>query len=263
MPDRLTAEKLFLEHLGWIDRVASMACSKHGLWGSDAEDFASWVQVKLIENDYAVIRNYRGEAGLKTYLATVVSRQRQEFYRKRGGRWRISAVARKLGPPAPELEMMVYRDGYRLDQAAARLRTAGVTELSDAELAQLLARLPHREPLRPVEVPPDHVLDDAEAASRADDRVRAAEAREERGRVMEALARAMEQLGAEDQLIVRMHFAEGRTLAFVARTLNLEQKPLYRRIERLRAHLRAFMEGRGVSGADVRDIVGEGEGEDA
>ena len=54
-----------------------------------------------------------------------------------------------------------------------------------------------------------------------------------------------------------MHFAEGYTLADVARALRLEQKPLYRRVERLRARLRALLESAGLGGDDVRGLLYE------
>lgn len=254
MPDRQTAEQLFLEHVPWIDRLVAQACAKHRLWGSDAEEFAGWLRMRMMEDDYAIIRNFRGESGLRTYLSIVVSRQFHEWARQRWGRWRTSAEAKRLGPPAPELEALVHRDGYPLEQAAEKLRTEGRTDLSDAELARLLARLPPREPLRPVEVVEDGLLDAAESTSRADERVLAAEEAERRGRVAAALEKALEQLDPEDRIIVRMHLMEGCTLAHVARALTLEQKPLYRRVDRLRAKLRKFLEDLGV---DVGSLRGE------
>jgi RNA polymerase sigma factor (sigma-70 family) len=259
MPDRLTSEKLFLEHLGWIDRVATMACSKAGMWGAEAEDFAGWIRVKLMEDEYAAIQKFRGEATPKTFLATVVSRQLQEYRRQRGGRWRRSAAAERLGPPAGDLETLVYREGYTLEQAGHKLRTAGRTTLSDTELARLLDKLPRRAPLRPVQVQGDAALSTAEGDQRADERIAAEEAEAQRERLMAALGRAMERLGPEDRMIVRMHFADGLTLAAVARALNLEQKPLYRRIEKLRAVLRESLEGEGVHGSDVRGLLGDRE----
>lgn len=259
MPDPKDSEILFLEHLGWIDRVAAMTCNRFGVWGADAEDFASFIRIKLMEDDYAVIRKFRGESGLKTYLATVVVRQFHDYWRERRGRWRISAVAERLGPPAGELEALVYRDGYRLDQAGETLRTRGRTALSDGELARLLEKLPRREPLRPREVSTEVVVDAADAKQRADDRVATAETEKLQGRVMGALHRALQHLDPEEQMIVRMHFGDGRTLAEVARTLHLEQKPLYRKVERLRLKLRGYLEQDGVQGEDVRGVVGERE----
>ena len=111
MLDRQAAEKLFLEHRLWIDRVAAMTCKQHGVFDADAEDFVAWMQMRVIEDDYAIIRGFRGESGLKTYLASVVNRQFFEHGRQRLGRWRVSAKAEQLGPPAPELETLVQRDG--------------------------------------------------------------------------------------------------------------------------------------------------------
>jgi RNA polymerase sigma factor (sigma-70 family) len=254
----LNPEALFLEHLGWIEKVAAMTCRRYGVWGAEAEDVAAGVKLKLMEDDYAVIRKFQGKSTLKTYLATVVMRYFLEHGRERRGRWRPSAVAERLGAPAQELEALVYRDGYRLEQAGEKLRTSGRTTLSDAELARLLARLPQRAPLRPVEVASDPVLEAVESFSHADDRVAAAETETRRGEVMGALGRALARLEPEERMIALMHFRDGRTLADVARALRVEQKPLYRRVERLRARLRQSMEADGVQGGDVREVLGEG-----
>jgi RNA polymerase sigma factor for flagellar operon FliA len=248
MSDPQNPESLFLEHLGWINRVAAMTCNQQGVWGPEAEDFAASIRLKLIENDYAIIRKHRGEASLKTYLAMVVQRQFHDYLREKRGRWRPSAAARRLGPPAPDLEALVYRDGLRLDQAGERLRTSGRTRLSDRELGELLKELPAREPLRPREVPPDTVLDRQVADERADDRVTAAEDQARLERRKDALHRAMARLTPEEQVIVRMHFVDGRSLADVARALHLEQKPLYRRVRRLRELLRRLVEEEGIDG---------------
>ncbi|HEX2207741.1 MAG TPA: sigma-70 family RNA polymerase sigma factor [Longimicrobium sp.] len=254
MPDRLNSEKLFLEHLGWIDRVAAMACSKHGMWGAEAEDFVGWIHIRLMEDEYAAIRRFRGDATLKTFLATVVMRQFQEYQRQHGGRFRRSAAAQRMGPLAVDLEALVYREGYTLEQAGQKLRTSGRTTLSDAELARLLERLPRRGPMRPVRVS-EVALDNAESTLGADARVTAAEAGAQRERVLDALRRAMDRLEPEDRMIVRMHFMDGLTLASVARALSLEQKPLYRRVERLRARLLGLLAEEGVHRDDVHDLL--------
>jgi RNA polymerase sigma factor for flagellar operon FliA len=155
------------------------------------------------------------------------------------------------------VETLVRRDGYTLPQAGEKLRTAGRTTLSDAQLARLLGQLPERAPLRPVVGEPATGLDAAPGTSRADDRVDQAEADGRRAEMLGALGTAMEQLELEEQLIVKLHFAEGHTLADVARTLRLEQKPLYRRVERLRARLRALLESAGLGGDDVRGLLYE------
>jgi RNA polymerase sigma factor (sigma-70 family) len=248
MSDPQNPESLFLKHLGWIDRVAAMTCSQQGVWGPEAEDFAASVRLRLIEDDYAVIRKHRGEASLRTYLATVVQRLFSDYQREKRGRWRPSAAARRLGPPAPDLEALVYRDGQRLDQAGERLRTSGRTTLSDRELGTLLKALPARGAMRPMEVPADAVLDDHAADERADDGVTDAEDQARLEHRTDALHRAMARLAPEERLIVRMHFVDGRSVADVARALNLEQKPLYPRVKKLRHRLRTLVKEEGIDG---------------
>lgn len=256
MLDREEAEALFLEHLDWIDRTASKTCGRYGVRGTEADDFIAEVRMKLMEDDYLVIRRFVGGSTVRTYLSAVVVRHLADFVRVRRGRWRPTAAAERLGPPAGELERLVRRDGYTVQQAGEQLRTAGRTTLSDIELARLLARLPERPPLRP-EVPEPATGMDAPGESGADERVMQEEAGSRRAEILRVLATAMEQLDEEDQLIIQMHFAEGKTVANVARALSLEQKPLYRRVERLRIRLHEFMERAGLRQDDVHALLDE------
>jgi RNA polymerase sigma factor (sigma-70 family) len=252
--ERRAAEAVFLQHLAWIDKVAAIACRRNA-WAAEAEDFGAWAKMKMMEDDYAVLRKFRGESDIRTYITTVVVRYFHAYSRERRGRWRSSAAAERLGPPARELEMLVRRDGYRLAQAGEKLRIAGRTTLSDAELARLLAQLPERAPLRPVEVGEESLPGGAEARSRADERVLAAEAETRHRELAEALDRAMQGLSSEERMIVRMHLRDDRTLADVARTLRVEQKPLYRLVPRLRERLRSALVADGISPAEVRALL--------
>jgi RNA polymerase sigma factor (sigma-70 family) len=254
MSDRLNAEAVFIEHLSTIERAAARASRRYSLWDDEAEDFGAWVKMKLMEDDYAVFHKFRGESDWKTFITTVVVRYASAYSRERLGRWRPSAEATRRGPPAPRLEMLVHRDGYTLSQAGEELRTSGETTFSDIELARLLRELPERVPLRPVQVPSEPVLEAAQASSRADARVAAAESDAWRGELIAALHRTMERLTPEDRAIVRL-YGEGFTAADIARALHIEQKPLYRRIPRLRDALRGYLEEDGVSADRVRSLL--------
>jgi RNA polymerase sigma factor for flagellar operon FliA len=254
MPNAMDPGRLFLENLPWIEKVAGVVCRKHRVWGEDAEDFASLAKMKLMENDYADIRMFRGDCQLTTYLATLVVRRFHEYARERWGRWRNSAAAEREGQLAKDLETLVHRDGCTLAQAGEQLRNAGKTGLSDAALARLLARLPARQPLRALEV---GAPADAPAAERADSGIGGAELDRHRGALIAALFTVMEKLPPEERHILRMRFADGRSVADVARALRLEQKPLYRRIDQLRARIRHDLELSGVTAEDVRELLAE------
>ncbi len=256
MLDREAAEAIFLAHLEWINRAAAKACSKYGVHGPDADDFTARVRMKLVEDDYVVIRRFVGSSEIKTYLLAVVRHLLADLVREQRGRWRVSAAAERIGPPAPELEKLVHHDRYTVPQAGEKLRTAGRTTLSDTALARMLAGLPERAPLRPEVQEPEKRLDPP-GDSRADDRVMDAETGSRRARMLAVLAKVIGEMEEEDRLIVQMHFAEDQTVATVARALRLEQKPLYRRVDRLRSRLRALLVSAGLRPEDVRGLLHE------
>jgi RNA polymerase sigma factor (sigma-70 family) len=256
MPERSELEGRFLENLSAIERIVAALCRRHGLSGDNAAEFASWVKLRLVENDYAVLAKFRGESSLTTYLTVVIAMLFRDYRVEHWGRWRPSAAALRHGPVAVRLERLVRRDGYSLDQAGQLLRTSGETTLSDRELAKLLAELPARGPLRPSEIGAEP-LADLPAAIGADDSVVREQAQADRRATDEALNRALGHLRAEDQLIVRMRFWEGLSVADVARGLGLPQKPLYRRIEHALSELRRHLEAAGVSRERAREILSE------
>lgn len=247
-------EALLVAHLGTVDRIAASLCRRYGMAGDDADDFASWVKLKLMDNDYAVLRKFRGESRLSTYLAVVVAGLSREYHVARAGRWRPSAAARALGPLAVRLEKMVYHEGIPRQQAFETLRASGATAATDAELVRLLGQLPPRTRPRPVAVGSDP-LETAVGAGSADERVREAEDDRLRESVEQALKREIERLPLEDRLILNARFWSELSVADTARALGLEQKPLYRRIDRLLAGLRKNLEDAGISTEQVRDLL--------
>ncbi len=254
MPARHELEALFLSHLPTTERILGALARRHGLSGDDAEEFGAWAKLRLIENDYAILAKFRGEASLATYLTVVLAMLFREYRVTLWGRWRPSAVARRSGEIAVRLETLVQRDGIPLSQAGQVLRTSGATTLSDSELARIASRFPKRAPLRPVSVMEPPV--DAVADGRTDDIVEGEEAEAEATAVKQALQSALEALGTEERLIVRMHYMEAMSVADIARGLSLPQKPLYRRLERALVKLRTRLETAGVSRDYIRTLAG-------
>ena len=256
VPGRQQAEALFLANRPWIERTVASLCRRYGLGADEAEDVCSWVELRLIEHDYAAIRKFRGDSSIQTYLVVVVSALFRDYRAAHWGRWRPSAAALRAGPLAVRLETLVYRDGFTLDQAARTLRASGETDLPDRSLVTLLAQLPVRGPLRPYEAG-DAPREGVAAESSAEERVAADEAERRRQAVLGALERVLERLPQEDRLILRLQFWKGLSVADVSRALRLPQKPLYRRIERILAQLRRELPAEGVAPEQLREFLGE------
>ena len=86
-----------------------------------ADEFASWARLRLFEDDCAVLRKFRGESTIRTYLTTVLVHLFLDWRNAQWGRWRPTASARRLGPLAIELERLVLRDGRDYEEAVGTL----------------------------------------------------------------------------------------------------------------------------------------------
>src|SRR3954463_13971714 len=120
MPDS-DLEKLFLEQLGRIDRAAAFIARRNGLGDADASDFVAEVRAKFVQSDYEPLRRFRGDSAIGTYLSVVVAGIYRDYAAARWGRWRPSAAAQRIGPPAPRLERLVSRMGLSLAEAGEAL----------------------------------------------------------------------------------------------------------------------------------------------
>ena len=251
MPHSNEHEALFLQHLPFIDRAAAGAAQVVGLRGDDVEEFVSWAREQLWEDDYALVRKWRGQSKFTTYLATVIMNLGREYRVKLWGRWRPSAAALRLGSLAVRLETLVYRDGWQVAEAAELVRSRGETSLSTREIADLVAKIPPR-----VRRPRIQRVDESDMRNDADVRVGESEDDAERKAIHVALTSALSELEPAAQVVVKMHFLEGRSLADVARALCLQQKPLYRVKDAALRSLRDRLAHAGITWGTLSDLIG-------
>jgi RNA polymerase sigma factor for flagellar operon FliA len=243
----MTCEQEFLAQLPVIDRVIGWVCARRGLRGADAEDFASAVKTRLIENDCAILGRFEGRSSLKTYLAAVVNRLYLDFQVRRFGKWRPSAEARRLGPVALRLERLLYRDGLTFDEACGVMQSdPRVAESRDA-LYAISERLSQRGRRGQASGEPEAAESDA-PAERGERQALA-------DRTFAIIRRTIAGLPAGDQLFLRMHVESGLTVAQVARSLGLEQKSLYRKKEELLKRLRVDLEAEGIGSPDAQELL--------
>jgi RNA polymerase sigma factor (sigma-70 family) len=149
--------------------------------------------------------------------------------------------------------VLIHRDGHKLDSAIEVLRSEGVS-LPASDLRRLAVSFPARTNPRKHEqwIPLDAVSPDG-----ADDRILEMERQKTFDRAVETVSRAMALLSPTDQLLLRLRIWEGMAVADIARSLNIDQKPLYRRIERCYKELRKHLEAEGVDGNTIRSFLDE------
>jgi RNA polymerase sigma factor (sigma-70 family) len=246
-------EALFLSQLDLIERVIGFVCARQHLASADADDFSSFVKLKFVENDYALLAKFEGRSSLRTFLTVVIQRLFLDHRISAWGKWRPSAEARRAGPTAILLEQLMVRDGYPFEEACEMLRTNHRVAADRVELERLAARLPIRVRRR---FQPDDALANMPSRDRPADDLAADQDRRAAGnRVSEALSTLMARMDQQDRLILALRFDDGRTVAEIAAILRLDQKGLYRRVERLLKELRTGLEAEGIDGTSVLEML--------
>jgi RNA polymerase sigma factor (sigma-70 family) len=252
-----TCERLFLSQLDLIDAVIAFIVRRHHLNANDAEEFASLVRLKLLEDNYAVLRKFQERSSLRTYLTTVIQRLFLDYRIRAWGKWRPSAEAKRAGPLAMLLERLMMRDGLSFDEACSVIETNHRVTVGRRALEAMRERLPVRTRRRLVGE--DAIGSSIPAEDQADRRVVEEEHAMSALRTRDALTRAIAQLGVQDRLIVQLRFEQALSVADVARALCLDQKALYRRLDSLLSTLRASLEREGLRGPEVLELLGRPE----
>jgi RNA polymerase sigma factor (sigma-70 family) len=252
-PDDLTPEQLFLGHRELIEAVIAHTCRRSHFSPQDGEDFAGWVWVKLIEDNYCKIREYRGQSSFKTYITIVIKRLLLDYRDHLWGKWRKTAEALRLGPVAMRLETLLVREGYTFEEACQILRTNDKVSMSDLELAELRGKLPPRIPRRFISE--EFLQAEPSREAGPDERLLDQERQGMRRRVLIGLQRALDTLPSEDRILVQMR--TDFSVADIARLRGMDQKALYRRLTRIYQDLRKALERQGVRKQDVEEIVGK------
>lgn len=247
----IDAEEVFLTNLCLIDKAIGYVCHRNRVVRDEEEEFGSYVKFKLIESNYAIIRKFEGRSAFATYMTTVIQRMFFQYRVQMWGKWRPSAQARRLGDKGITLERLLTRDGYTYSEAVAVLTTGQPPVFTVDEIEAMYVRLPIRQ-ARPVLVAAMEIKDGGPSVEPAlFSGERAVTARHTAATIDAAIA-TME---AEDQVILRMRFWNARTIPEIARALKLDDKKLYKRINKLLAQLKLTLEGAGVNAEAACELL--------
>lgn len=245
-------ERFFVSELPAIEKVIARVCRRHRLRADEAEEFASEIKLHLVENDYEVLRKFERRASFPTYLTVVVTRRFLNYRNQLWGRWRPSAEAVRIGPLAIQLERLTKRDGWSYEEAVEQLVTNHGVDETREEIYEIWLRL------SPASAPRRFVLEEEAgevAATDADpeDAAMAAEQEFTARRIRAALERVLQTFSADERFLLKLRHHDGFKVSEIARLQNVNQKKLYREIDRLEAEVRRRLEAEGVSADDVRE----------
>lgn len=250
---RVDYQRLFLDHLDLIDQIVRMTGRRRHLSVAEREDFSSFVKLRFVEDDYAILRKFQGRSTLYTYLIAVIERLSLDFCVGRWGRWRPSAKAERLGPVAVALERLVTRDGHTLEEAMEIVRTNHGAPQTYPELRAIWAQLPAR--AKTIEVGEDaaeEVSAPDTSDARIDDEIRARDL----GRVNRALQAAFEALPAQDRVMVALRYDHDLSAAQIAKAMQSSVPTVHRRLERSLKDLRARLSRAEIDPREILALIG-------
>ncbi len=245
-------QRLLLEHLDLIDQIVRKTSRHRHLLAAEREDFAGFVHIRLIENNYAILRKFQGRSSWFTYLTAVIERMGFDFCAEMWGRWRPSAMAERLGPVAVLLERLVTRDGHTVEEAIALVQQQDL-ELTETELRGTWEQLPAR--IRTIEVGEDAAAtlsgyDSSEALVEDADRRRRVE------RLNHGLRSAFAQLAAQDRVTIALHFDHKLSIAKIATLTGSSVPTLHRRLKKSFQQIEAMLVGGGFDRREIRELIG-------
>ena len=244
---------LLEQQLPVIEQIIRGAVRRHTMRREDAEEFDARVKLHLLEDECAVLRKWRRDAQLSTYLTVVINRLLLDFRVEMWGRWRSSSKAKRLGADAVCLEALMVRDGFNLDEAIEILRSRRISTASRGTLIELAERLPARCPRTFVD---ESKLQSLESPDRTELLAEEAEKARLAAQVRTVFAEALAQLRDEDRVLLQLYYDEGMPLKEIAVFLQISQRSIYSRHEQCLRSLRLHFTSAGLSWALVESIVG-------
>lgn len=249
------AQELLTANLAVVERAVAFAARRYRLDPADAEEFEAVVKLRLVENDYAILRAFENRSSFSTFISIVVQRMALDYRIHAWGKWHTSAEAKRLGDQAVELEKLLQRDSRPFEDAV-RIMTSRFPDTTPDSLQALAARLPQRAPRHR-----DVALEEAESVAVArpavvEEPLFASERRRTSERVSSLMTGVIARLPDADRLVLQLRFEGGMTVAQIARSLGLDQKLTYRQIERNMRDIRRELEHAGIASGDIADLIG-------
>ena len=243
---------LFEEWFRRIERTIAAVVQQKRLKPLEAQELYSLVMLKIVRDDYAVLRKVEGRSCWRSYLKVIVRRVLHDERIRRWGRWRPSARAQRLGPLAIRLEKRINRDGWSPSEAIRHLQVQGAAGSRD-DLMHLAEQIPRR-PKRFLvsDSPCLQLLTDRH---RADQQIETKETQTLANEVELALGSALAKLTLEERQLLDLRYRQGWTVQRIAKAHQQKAQPLYRRFVRILRKLRRDLERLGIDWPRVAPIL--------
>lgn len=261
---------LVKEQLPFIEKQCCKACGiQTGQSAGFLDPDALFIEVldRLGEDNYRIIREFRGQAKITTYITVIISNIVIDTFRKHQGRDRSRERAGKMGSVGERLHELVFGKGYAPEEAREALHLTFGHDITLEKVREMVATMQGRRQqhealatewgglsLRPFVdedgniIVPDATSDPEQSLAR----------RQRQQRSAGAIGDLLEGLSGEERLILMLRYPvddrdEPKELASIAEILNCTEKAADGRIRRILSRCRELLLKKGVGLGDLVD----------
>lgn len=231
---------------------------------NEALELSNQVLDILRQNNYHVLREFKGNAQLTTYLTAIISRRTVDLIRKKLGRGREKERAKDLGNTGLLLYQRVIKDGHPLRDVYDELRTNGNFPGSLEELEAMLRKIKGKNPgsHQPGAAngnngtsvvkngtsinEEEYVIPDTKSDPQA-----LLMEKQRQQEIHQVIRDIIAPLSGEERLLLRMRFPfhedeKPGSVEQIANALGITPKAVYKRITRLMKKCRQQLDRRGI-----------------
>ena len=243
-----------VKHLPVIDAAIKVACRRHEILDDQAEEFASHTKLKLIENDYHLIRSFQGKSSFRTYLFTVINRIFIDWLRMMKGRWRPSEYAKRLGQMGIKLEELMARKKLSYQEACYAIKINHGVNIDSREFRKLADKISKQLSTNPrqVDIPLEKINN---SESTLKDPVIDKNSQEIREKIVSIIKDVSESLEANDKLILKMHFHDNLGISVISRILKQKRHGVDARLKFILVGFKEKILANGININDARDAI--------
>jgi RNA polymerase sigma factor (sigma-70 family) len=268
-------QKTINDHFPLIERQCFNAVKKQlkhlGAWHNplnienEALELSNQVLDTLQRDNYRVLRQFKGEAKLSTYITAIIARQAVDMVRKKLGRNREKERAQKFGKTAIILYERILLQGGSLADIYPELKSREKISASLEELEALLDKIKGKKASfayagdnNPVVRNGASVNEEGEyiIPDRSHDPQELLIQEQKNQKRTEVIRDIISRFNGEERMILRMRFPadtgekQGK-IDRIASVLGISEKAVYKRIARILKKCRARLDQAGVTSDEV------------
>jgi RNA polymerase sigma factor (sigma-70 family) len=268
-------QKIISDHFQLIERQCFNAVKRqlksHGALNNplnienETLELSNQVLDTLQHDDYRVLRQFKGDAKLSTYITTIIARQAVDLVRKKLGRSREKERAQKFGKIGMIIYEKVILQGRPLDEIYPELKSTESISQSMEELETIAEKIKGKKssltflngdsPVvkngATVNEDGDYIIPDKK--NDPEDLLIEQQREQKLGEVVKDI---IAQLNGEERIILRMRFPaddeeKPGKVEQIATVLGISEKAVYKRIARILKKCKNLLDQKGVAVNDL------------